>query len=312
MPRPTEKAPKVVIVGSSNTDLVIQSPRFPKPGESVIGGVFAQFQGGKGANQAVAAARAGAQVTFIGRVGQDDFGRIALERLQAENINTDHVENDEQLASGVALIIVDASGENEIVVAAGANMALSPEQINHAVDIIAAADVVVTQLEIPLESVLHLAELTKKLGKTLILNPAPASPVPETLLPLIDVITPNMGELEVISGIVIESLNDVERAAQDFLRKGVTMVVVTQGKQGCLTFTLDNQWITPALPIEPVDTVGAGDCFTGTLAVALARGLTPVDAIRYASIAAGISVTRLGAQPSMPYRHEVDTIYYGA
>lgn len=300
--------PHLVVVGSSNTDLVVQAPRFPSPGESLTGGVFAQFQGGKGANQAVAAARAGAKVTFVGRVGEDDFGRAALESLRAEGIDISHTAQDPKLASGVALIIVDAGGENEIVVAMGANGAISREQIDSAMDAISSADAVLTQLEMPIDTVAYLAETADQMGRTLVLNPAPAQPIPDSVFACVDVLTPNLVELEMLSGMPVETVEEIEQAARSFLRKGVKAVVVTQGREGCLAVTPEEGWWTRALPADARDTVGAGDCFSGNLAVALAEGKTLREAARFATAAAGISVTRLGAQPSMPHRMEIEDV----
>lgn len=305
------KRSRVLVVGSSNTDLVVQAPRFQRPGESVMGGVFARFQGGKGANQAVAAARAGAEVAFAGRVGNDEFGESALNGLMQEGIDTSLTVRDENLASGVALIIVDASGENEIVVAAGANMGISTGQVDQAVELIKSADIILTQLEMPIETMAYLAETVDHCGKSLILNPAPASPIPESVFPRVDVLTPNLVELEAISGTRIETVEDIEKAARGFLRKGVGAVVITQGREGCLTITPEESWWTQALPADARDTVGAGDCFSGALAVALAEGRSLKKAVCFATAAAGISVTRLGAQPSMPYRHEIDSVLEG-
>lgn len=300
--------PHLVVVGSSNTDLVVQAPRFPNPGESLTGGVFAQFQGGKGANQAVAAARAGAKVTFVGRVGQDDFGRTALAALGAEGIDTRLTIQDPKLASGVALIVVDAGGENMIVVAMGANDAISREQVDSATEVLSKADAVLTQLEMPIDTVAHLAETVDRVGATLILNPAPAQPIPDSVLPCVDVLTPNLVELETLTHMPVESVEDVERAARSFLKRGVGAVVVTQGREGCMVVTPEEGWWSRALPADARDTVGAGDCFSGNLAVALAEGKSLREAVRFATVAAGISVTRLGAQPSMPHRREIEEV----
>jgi ribokinase len=298
--------PHIVVVGSSNTDLVAQSPRFPKPGESVMGGVFARFQGGKGANQAVAAARAGARVTFVGRVGNDEFGKSALSGLAQEGIDLSFTETDTRAASGVAVILVDAGGENMIVVAEGANAALSRSQIDHALEAITSCDAVLCQLEMPLDTVGYLAETAENCGKMFVLNPAPAQAIPESFFGSIDVLTPNLGELETISGLPVETLDDIEKAAKSFLKKGVGAVVVTQGRDGCLVVTSQESWWTPALPVDARDTVGAGDCFSGNLTVALAEGKNLREAVRWATAAAGVSVTRLGAQTSMPSRQEIE------
>ncbi len=300
--------PKVVVVGGSNTDLVVQAPRFPKPGESVIGGIFAKFQGGKGANQAVAAARSGAQVTFIGRVGNDDFGREAMARLEAEGIDLRFTQCDDKNASGVALIIVDAGGENEIVVALGANNALSTDQMDQALEVISTADAVLCQLEIPLQTVLYLAEITERTGRRFVLNPAPAVQLPDHVYRCVDVITPNLGELGILTGMPVETLDGIEQAASTLLRKGCGAVVVTQGSQGSLTVTPEESWWTEAMKVDARDTVGAGDCFSANLAVALAEGHNMKEAVRFATVAAAISVTRLGAQPSMPFRAEIDEL----
>ncbi len=298
--------PSVVVIGGSNTDLVVQAPHFPRPGESVIGGVFAKFQGGKGANQAVAAARSGTRATFIGRVGEDDFGREALAMLEREGIDLRFTYRDEKNATGVALIIVDAGGENEIVVALGANNALSTTQIDQALEVISTADAVLCQMEIPLETVVHVAEVAEHAGRRLVLNPAPAVHLPDTVYPCIDVITPNLGELGIITGMPVETLDDIECAANHLLQKGVGSVVVTQGRQGSLTVTPGESWWTEAMRVDARDTVGAGDCFSANLAVVLAEGKSLREAVRFATVAAAISVTRIGAQPSMPYRHEID------
>lgn len=296
---------RLVVVGSSNTDLVVQAPRFPRPGESVLGGVFGTFAGGKGANQAVAAARAGADVTFIGAIGDDAFGRKAKEGLEAEGLDLTHLLVVPGVASGVALIIVDAGGENEIVVAEGANLALSKQQIDQATDIIEQCDAVLCQLEMPIEVVSYLADVVEQMGKTFVLNPAPAQAVPESVFPSVDVLTPNLLELESLSGGPLETLDEVEAAAKSFLRRGVGAVVVTQGRDGSLVVTPEESWWTAALPVDARDTVGAGDCFSACLTVALAEGQTLRESIRFATVAAGLSVTRLGAQPSMPRREEI-------
>jgi ribokinase len=300
--------PHVIVVGSSNTDLVVQTPRFPKPGESVLGGVFAKFQGGKGANQAVAAARAGARVTFIGHVGDDEFGHAALAALEKEGIDLTHTGIEKEAASGVALILVDAGGENLIAVAEGANLAISNTQVDQAAEAIAQCDCVLCQLEMPIATVAHLADTVESCGKLFVLNPAPANQFPDSILPSVDVLTPNLVELETLSGLPVETLDDIEKAAQSFLKKGVGAVVVTQGRDGCLAITPNESWWTAALPADARDTVGAGDCFSANLAVALAEGKSLKEAIRFATVAAGISVTRLGAQPSMPWREEIDRV----
>ena len=298
--------PHLVVVGSCNTDLVVQAPRLPKPGESVLGGVFAKFQGGKGANQAVAAARMGAKVTFVARVGDDDFGREALSSFEKEGIDVSHMVVDPDQATGIALIVVDAAGENQIVVAWGANGALSPSQVDGAIEEIAACDAVLAQLEMPMETVEQVATIADRCEKPFLLNPAPANTIPDSVLAAVDVLTPNLGELESISGGTVETLDDVEASARALLAKGVGAVVVTQGREGCVVVTPEESWWSKPISVDARDTVGAGDCFSGNLAVALAEGLPLKESVRFATVAAGISVTRLGAQSSLPTREEMN------
>ncbi len=303
--------PNVVVIGGSNTDLVVQAPRFPQPGESVIGGMFAKYQGGKGANQAVAAARSGAHTTFIGGVGEDAFGQEALTMLEAEGIDTRFIYRDGKNSTGIALIIVDAKGENEIVVALGANLAVSPAQIDQALEVISLADAVLCQMEIPIETVIHVAEVAERTGRRLVLNPAPAAPLPESVYACVDVLTPNLGELGLITGMPVETIDDVKHSAEFLLQKGVGAVVVTQGREGSFTVTPEDCWWTMPPLVDARDTVGAGDCFSSNLAVALAEGKTLKEAVRFCTAAAAISVTRIGAQPSMPYRAEIDEVLAG-
>jgi len=302
---------RVVVIGSTNVDLVIQAPKLPSPGESVLGGIFKQFQGGKGANQAVAAARGGAEVEFIGRVGRDNYAEDAKVSLEEAGVGLTHFVEDPELPTGIALIVVDAAGENQIAVAWGANGALSSAQVEQSLPVLEAADVVLAQLEMPIETVERVAELVHRLGKTFILNPAPVQPLPDSTFSRIDVLTPNLGELGHLAGRTTESLDDVETAAKHLLGKGCGAVVVTQGSEGCLVVTLEESWWVRAIEVDALDTVGAGDCFSGNLAVALAEGLTLRDGVKWATVAAGLSVTRLGAQSSMPTRNEIEAYLRG-
>jgi len=304
--------PHIVVIGSSNSDLVIQAPRLPKPGETVTGALYADFRGGKGgANQAVAAARAGARVTFLGRVGEDDRGSEMLSALQAEGIDTSHVEVAAGEASGLAVIVVDAAGENQIIVAEGANRGLSNLHIDEVAEMLGSSDIAVAQLEIPLETVCHLGEVCESCGTTLILNPSPAGPIPQSLLRCVDVLVPNLVELETITGSVVETVEDIEEAARSLLRQGVGSVVVTQGRDGSLAATPDECWWVKSLPVDGRDRVGAGDCFVGALAVGLGEGKPLKEAVNFATVAAGISVTTLGAADSMPYRDEIESMMGG-
>ena len=275
--------PHLIVVGSSNTDLVIQCDRLPKPGETLLGGAFARFAGGKGANQAVAAARAGARVTFIGAHGNDDFGRAAKAGLRREGIDVRYFRERRQVPSGVALILVGGRDrQNLIAVARSANDTLSAADVRAARSVFRQADAVVAQLEVPLAAVQAAAELAAAAGIPFILNPAPARKLPAKLLRLVDTLTPNEHEVGVVGN-------------------GARHTVVTLGARGVRV----GKQRFPAPKVKPVDTVGAGDCFTAWLAVGIAEGLSLEDAARRAVNAASIAVTRPGAQPGMPYRREV-------
>lgn len=285
---------RVVVIGSTNTDLVVTVPRLPVPGETVLGGDLRQVAGGKGANQAVAAARLGSEVTFIGRVGDDDYGRHTLRNLQSEGIDTQHLRVTSGVPSGTALISVhELTGENSIVVAPGANARLTPEDIAAAAEAIEAAQVVVVSLEIPLDAVRAAVSLARLRGRLVILNPAPAQSLAFELLAQVDVLTPNEQELETLGGI------------SRMLDAGVGTVITTLGARGARLQTTSDTTEIPAPRVTVVDTVAAGDCFTGALAVELARGTDLPSAARFATTAASLKVTQHGAQPGMPTRAEV-------
>jgi ribokinase len=299
----------IVVIGSINVDLVVRVASLPRPGETVLGGRFASVPGGKGANQAVAAARAGGHTTFVARVGDDSMGRAAIDAFRAEGIKTDFISITPHCPTGVALILVDAAGENSIAVAGGANDRLSREDIERARPAIAAADVVLLQLEIPLEAVAHAVEIARAAGRRVILNPAPARPLPATLLAGIDILTPNETEATALAadGPAGEaSAADIEGIARTLLDLGPRAVVVTLGAAGALVATGQGLAQVPAFPVEPRDTVAAGDVFNGSLAVMLAEGHDLVAATRFAAAAAAISVTREGAQASAPHRSEIE------
>jgi len=301
----TMKKPRIVVVGSSNTDMVVKSSRIPAPGETVLGGEFVMAAGGKGANQAVAAARLGGDVCFVARVGDDLFGRTAIENFRQEGISVDYVTKDPRKPSGVALILVDEHGENIISVAPGANAELSPDDVRRARPAIEQADVVVIQLEVPLETVAEAARVGAESGARVILNPAPAQSLDNRLLRHVTVLTPNETETELLTSVTLRSPAERVEAAQELRRRGVQTVVITLGGSGSFLFTGGIGVMVPTVKIQPVDTTAAGDAFNGALAVALAEGQELERAVQFANLAGAFAATRLGAQPSLPRRAEL-------
>jgi ribokinase len=299
------KAKKIVVVGSTNMDMVVKTSHIPTHGETVLGGAFFMNPGGKGANQAVAVARLGGNVLFVSKIGNDVFGKQSFQLFQAEGIDTSCILSDEALPSGVALITVDAAGENSIVVAAGANANLLPADIEGALSEIGAAGIILLQLEIPMETVQYVAGYAASKGIKLILNPAPAAVLPSQLLSYIDVITPNVTEASMISGIKVSDIETAKQAATRVRELGVGTVVITMGPDGALVLEGAVFTHVPAPKVQPVDTTAAGDTFNGALAVALSENKSLPDAVRFACEAAAVSVTRLGAQSSIPYRNEL-------
>ena len=296
----------IVVIGSTNTDMVIMSEHLPAPGETILGGSFFMNPGGKGANQAVAAKRLGGEVTFIAKTGNDIFGERSVRMFKEEGINTDYLLTDPQNPSGVALITIDKHAENTIVVASGANASLYPTDLEPAIDVIKNAAIVLMQLEIPLETVLYAAEMAATNGVRVILNPAPACPLPEELFQYISIITPNETEAEMLSGIRITNLESARIAALTIRAKGVTTVIITLGASGAFISNAEMEMLVPSPVVKAVDTTAAGDVFNGALAVALAEGLSLTGAVDFGCKAAAISVTRLGAQAAAPYRHEIN------
>ncbi len=297
---------RIVVLGSSNTDLVIRSPRMPLPGETVLGGDFMMASGGKGANQAVAIARLGSPVTFIAKVGCDMFGDRAIEQYAAEGIDTSTILRDAGAPSGVALITVDDAGENCIVVAGGANNELTVADVDSMRDRIAGADYLLMQLEIPMPVIEHAAAIAFDAGVKVVLNPAPAAKLSDSLLAKCYMLTPNETECGIITGMPVEDERQAEAAAGMLINKGVRNVIVTLGGKGSLYVSATEREMIPAYRVKAVDTTAAGDTYNGALCVALSEGKTVIEAAEFATKASAISVTRAGAQPSLPARDEVD------
>ena len=296
---------KILVIGSLNADLVVRSPRFPSPGETIQGENLVTIPGGKGANQAVAAARLGGNVTFITKTGCDMFGAEAIHLFETEGIDGRFIIKDVDNPSGVALINVDENGENCIVVAPGSNGTLSDNDINDEVFENTPEDIFLMQLEIPVETVEFVAEKAAKKGNRVILNPAPALPLSDNLLALIYLITPNETEAELLTGIKVTDLSSAEKAASILQHKGARNVVITMGGTGAYIKSGQISKIVPVAPVKPVDTTAAGDVFNGALSVAISEGKNMEDAVIFANRAASISVTRMGAQASAPYRGEI-------
>ena len=298
--------PKIVVVGSSNTDVVVRTPHLPAPGETVLASSMSTVQGGKGANQAVAAARLGADVVFVARVGDDGYGDAALAAFKADGIDTAYVTLDSNQPTGTAIIGVDeTTGENSIFVVSGANGCVSVEDVESASSAIASADILVCQLEVPLAAIETALRIAHKAGVPSILNPSPVQPLSPEILKIVTVLVPNEGEAQLLAGeTALKELGEIGEALRS---QGVGTVLITLGKEGALLVDESGARRFPGVVVtEVVDTTGAGDCFTGALAVALAEGQGIERAVKFASAAAAISVTRAGAQPSLPYRNEVD------
>jgi ribokinase len=301
--------PAIAVVGSINMDLVVRVPHLPLPGETILGRDFHTIPGGKGANQAVAAARLGAMVAMVARVGKDSFGKLLLNNLRQEGIDVQFVRQDPHTSSGIATITVDDEGRNAIVVASGANWTLTPQEVAAALNGIAQMDALVLQLESPMACVLEAARIAHGRGAKVVLNPAPAAPLPDDIYACLDVLVPNESETHLLSGLPVDTIAQAEAAARSLLRRGVRSVVLTLGSRGALV--LDGEQgaqVIPAYAVKVVDTTAAGDAFVAGLAVGLAEGMSLVEAACLGNACGAIAVTRLGAQPAMPTRSEVDRL----
>lgn len=297
---------KILVIGSSNMDLVVQVPRCPAAGETLFGSSFTTNYGGKGANQAVAVARIGSGVTFMTKLGNDTFGQQMRQHFSEEGMDLTHILTDAESPTGTALITVEDKGENRIIVVPGANVRLTENDVESLSAEINSCRFVLTQLEIPLPTVLHIAEMTSAAGKQLILNPAPARPLPNSLLQKVFLITPNETEAEILTGIRVSDVESARRAALWFREKGVQQIVITMGSQGAFVFTDDFQGMVPSYKVKAIDTTAAGDVFNGALTVALSEGKTTADAARFGCAASALAVMRPGAQSSIPTRTEID------
>ena len=297
----------VTVVGSLNMDLVVKAPRLPAVGETVTKGTFGTFPGGKGANQAVAAARLGARVRMVGAIGRDAFGSQLRDGLRRDGVDVSHVIEIEDAPSGVALITVGPQGQNTIVVAPGANWRMTTAHVDAAADLIARSQILLIQLEIPIETVTRAAEIASSAKVRVVLDPAPApeSPLPDRLIRLVDVINPNEVEAKVLTGTNVADERGARDAAERLLAMGCRSAVIKLGARGAFVADGDTRAAVPGIHVDAVDTTAAGDAFAGALAVALGEGRPIMEAVRFANVAGAISVTRMGAQPSMPRRAEV-------
>lgn len=302
---------RIAVVGSMNMDLVIRAPHIPEPGETILGNDFLTVPGGKGANQAVAAAKLGGLVSMVGRVGEDTFGNVLLNNLNSVGVDTQHVQRDAETASGVALIVVDNLGENSIVVASGANLQLTEDDVEAAAEVILEAEVLLLQLEVPLRVVIKAAQIAHENQVLVILNPAPAKTLPPNLLSLVNILVPNESETSLLTGLPVESQSDLEMAASYLLETGIDTIVITLGSHGALLVRDNEVKLFPAHDVNPVDTTAAGDAFVASLAVALSGGKSLHDGVRWGNAAGALASLRFGAQTSLPTQEEVSRMLAG-
>jgi ribokinase len=298
------KRPRIVVIGSLVFDFVARAPRLPRSGETLLGDMFGMFPGGKGANQAVQAGRLGADVHMIGRVGDDMLGERLIASLQESGVVTDLVRRDPRVKTAACCIHVDSQGNNSIIIVPEANAACSPDDIDAARDLIGSADAVLLQLEIPIPTVARAVQTGAELGVRVILNPAPAQTLASTLLAGVAILTPNEHEAEQLTGSA-----QPEHAAARLMESGVKTVIVTIGERGSYLATSRTSTLIPSYTVSAVDTTAAGDAFNGALAVALGEGRPMEDAIRFANAAGALACTRVGAQPSLAWRQDVESLY---
>ncbi|MCI8597477.1 MAG: ribokinase [Lachnospiraceae bacterium] len=301
---------KVVVFGSFVVDLTGRTPRLPVPGETVMGSSFVMGPGGKGSNQAVAAHRAGADVTLVTKVGRDVFGTVATDFYKKENMDTSYIFEDQEKETGCALILVDEStAQNEIVVISGACGNITLEDVEKSRKLIESAGILLLQLEINLDALYKVIDIAYEAGVTIVLNPAPAAQLPDEVLQKINIVTPNETEAQVLTGVKIENQADAKKAAQVFLDKGVKEVVITLGALGAFAMNQERSELVERLNVEAVDTTGAGDAFNGGFVMALAEGKDLFTALRYGNVTGALSVTKPGTAPAMPYRKDVQSMY---
>ena len=296
---------KICIIGSIGYDLTTYMYQFPKAGETIVGKKFIQNPGGKGDNQAIAAARAGGDVTFIGAVGDDNYGELLKKNLEANNVKT-HLKIVPNMSSQIATILIDETGENRIVIVPGANNFVDKKQIDDNFDIIKECDIILMQLEIPMETVEYVVDKFYELNKILILNPAPGAELSDNIIKKCTYLTPNENEIGLITKMPYDTIDSIKSAAKSLIDKGAQNVLVTLGDKGAYLKNKDEDIIIPTMKVKAVDTTGAGDCFNGVFAMYLALGKSVIEAIKYANVASSISVTRPGTVPSLPYKEEVE------
>ena len=296
---------KICIIGSIGYDLTTYMYQFPKAGETIVGKKFIQNPGGKGDNQAIAAARAGGDVTFIGAVGDDNYGELLKKSLETNKVKT-HLKIVPNMSSQIATILIDETGENRIVIVPGANNFVDKKQIDDNFDIIKECDIILMQLEIPMETVEYVIDKFYELNKILILNPAPGAELSDNIIKKCTYLTPNENEIGLITKMPYDTIDNIKLAAKSLIDKGAQNVLVTLGEKGAYLKNKNEDIIIPTMKVKAVDTTGAGDCFNGVFAIYLALGKSVIESIKYANVASSISVTRPGTVPSLPYKEEVE------